>query len=115
MKKINKDILKGIYDALGGIASEMGAEAFDAFYNGGGEKMFSDFERVLSEECGIQFVNPEYKAVPMTTKKGDGPNGEDYFYDGKWMIVDQTGAMVLTGLTSREDAERVIRDVCNAA
>lgn len=105
MKKINKDILKGIYDALGGIASEMGAEAFDAFYQGGGEKMFSDFERVLSEECGIQFVNPEYKAVPMKGGK----------YDGKWMIVDQTGAMVLTGLTSREDAERVIRDVCNAA
>ena len=105
MKKINKDILKGIYDALGGIASEMGAEAFDAFYNGGGEKMFSDFERVLSEECGIKFVNPEYKAVPMKGGK----------YNGKWMIVDQTGAMVLTGLTSREDAERVIRDVCNAA
>ena len=105
MKKINKDILKGIYDALGGIASEMGAEAFDAFYQGGGEKMFSDFERVLSEECGIQFVNPEYKAVPMKGGK----------FDGKWMIVDQTGAMVLTGLNSREDAERVIRDVCNAA
>lgn len=105
MKKINKDILKGIYDALGGIASEMGAEAFDAFYNGGGERMFSDFERVLSEECGIQFVNPEYKAVPMKGGK----------FDGKWMIVDQTGTMVLTGLRSKEQAEEYIRDVCNVA
>ena len=45
--------------------------------------MYKDIERVLSEECGIKFANPEYKAVPMTTKKGDGPNGEDYFYEGK--------------------------------
>lgn len=31
------------------------------------------------------------------------------------MIVDQTGAMVLTGMASKEEAEQVIRDVCKAA
>lgn len=105
MTKANAKILKGIYEALGGIVSERGTEAFDHFYRGGGEKMFSDFEKVLSEECGIKFVEPEYKAVPMKGGK----------WEGKWMIVDQTGAMVLTGLRSKEQAEEYIREVCNAA
>ena len=67
--------------------------------------MFSDFEKVLSEECGIKFAEPEYRAVPMKGGK----------WKGKWMIVDQTGAMVLTGLHSKEHAEEYIREVCNVA
>lgn len=115
MNAKDRKTLKNIYDALTGAASEMGSEFYDSFYRGGGEKLFKDLEGILERNCGIKFVNPEYKAVPMTSKKGDGPNGEDFFYSGKWMIVDQTGAMLLTGLASKEEAERVIRDVCNAA
>lgn len=103
MNAKDQKTLKNIYDALAGVASEMGPEFYDSFYKGGGEKLFKDFEEVLERNCGIKFVNPEYKAVPMPSKKG------------KWMIVDQTGAMVLTGMASKEEAEQVIRDVCNAA
>ena len=104
MKKENVKILKGIYQALGGMASEMGAEAFDHFYKGGGDKMFKDFEKVLAEECGIEFVEPEYKVVPMKGAK----------WEGKYMIVDQTGAPVLTGM-SKADAEWTLENVVKAA
>lgn len=105
MNAKDQKTLKNIYDALAGAASEMGPEFYDSFYKGGGEKLFKDLEGILERNCGIKFVNPEYKAVPMTGGK----------WEGKWMIVDQTGAMVLTGMASKEEAERVIRDVCNAA
>lgn len=101
MKNTSEKILKDVYDALTGVASEMGPEAFDHFYKGGGAKMFKDIEQVLTDECGITFVDPKYKAVPMTGKK----------WAGCWMIVDQTGAMVLTGLKSKEDAERCIKTI----
>lgn len=115
MNAKDQKTLKNIYDALAGAVSGTGPEFYDSFYRGGGEKLFKDFEWILERNCGMKFVNPEYKAVPMQSKKGDGPNGEDFFYKGKWMIVDQTGAMALTGLTSKEEAELVIREVCNAA
>lgn len=105
MNAKDQKTLKDIYDALAGTASEMGSEFYDSFYKGGGEKLFKDLEGILERNCGIKFVNPEYKAVPMK-----GPK-----WEGKWMIVDQTGAMVLTGMASKEEAEQVIRDVCKAA
>ena len=97
----DKVVFTGIYDALSGIAGKYGVEFFNQYYSGGGEKMFKDFERLLSEFCGINFVDPKYTAAQMTEKG----------FEGCWKIVDQTGALVLTGLQSKEEAERVIRDI----
>lgn len=39
-----------VYNALGGVVSEMGCEFFDQFYTqGNGEKMMNDFVRTLLE------------------------------------------------------------------
>lgn len=101
MNKADAKILQAIYTALEGIASERGVEFFDRFYAGGGEKMCRDFEGVLERNCGIKFVEPQYKAEPMTEKK----------FVGCWKITDQTGTPVLTGLPSKEEAERIIKEV----
>ena len=50
------EMLTAVYDAVGGVASERGAETFDRFYKGGGEKMLSDFGKAL-EECGNASCN----------------------------------------------------------
>jgi hypothetical protein len=104
MKTENKKMLEKIYEALGGIVSEQGVEAFDHFYKGGGKQMFADFEKVLAEECGVKFAEPEYKVVPMKGAK----------WGGLFMIVDQTGAPVLTGM-SKADAEWTLENVVKAA
>ena len=100
MKAANAKILEKIYDAIGGFVSEMD-DPFDHFYKGGTEKMRKDFEKVLTDECGIKFVDPEYKAVQAK--------------DGRWSIVDQTGTVVLCGLPTKEDAENTIKEVVKAA
>lgn len=64
--------LLGIYDVCKGVLSEY--DAFDQFYKGGGEKMFSDFEKTL-EALGVTFVKLNYTAMryertdPTTEKK----------------------------------------------
>ena len=98
MTEANAKILEKIYDAIGGLVSEMD-DPFDHFYKGGTEKMRKDFEKVLSDECGITFVDPVYSTVQDKS--------------GTWNIVDQTGNVVLSGMKSKEEAEETLKDVLN--
>lgn len=43
------NVLSRVYDALLGVASERGAEFFDAFYAGGGAKMLADVQAVVEK------------------------------------------------------------------
>ena len=101
MTKTNLNNLIKIYEALTGVASEMGEEAFDHFYKGGGAKLFSDFEKILESE-GVKFKKSE---LCIRSYRHDA--------DTKWGIAWNTTGKpewALTGFATSEEAADTLRD-----
>lgn len=101
MTKTNLGNLIKIYEALTGVVSEMGEEAFDHFYTGGGAKLFSDFEKILESE-GVKFKKSEL-CIRSYRHGGDTEWGVAWNTTGKpdW---------ALTGFATSEEAADILRD-----
>ena len=109
--------LLAIYDAIGGMVSES-PDPFNGFYRHGCDKtatdtLCSDFEEVLTS-LGVVFKDPEY--VPASYESKDPCTGKPTGQI-RWGILSNPAdpqSWVLTGLYSKEEAEKCIREFCAA-
>lgn len=104
MTKANIKTLCDIYSAVSGLCSETGSEEFDHFYRGGGEKMFRDFEKILTS-LGVVMREPQYTVTEYYDRTSKA---------NRWAIISDPNdpkSYVLTGMSSKEEAEQVLKDV----